>query len=317
MAQKRIGVAAMGGDSRAVLDRIILLERMGIPAAWLTTGGTMPDGITLFAAAAARTERILLGTCITPTWPRHPLVTVQQTQVVAHLAPGRFRLGVGPSHKASMEQLYGFKYHTPLTHLREYIHIVKKLLHEGAVDFDGKHFHAHAKLATPLPDIPIMASALRSKSYELCGELADGAISWVCPGAYLRDVALPAMVTGARKAGRPTPPLIVHAPVCVHDSLQEAHAAAREQLGNYPRSFLYQQMFVAAGFPEATEGSWSDRMLDAVVLAGNEQKVGARLRQLFDWGATEIIAHPIGAGRDARASIQRTLELVAAVSRSL
>ncbi|MCH8110167.1 MAG: LLM class flavin-dependent oxidoreductase, partial [Chloroflexi bacterium] len=94
MVKQRIGAAAMGGDSNAIVSRIEEMERLGISAAWLTTGGAGPDGITLFAAAAVRTESILLGTCITPTYPRHPITTVQQTSVVAQLAPGRFRLGL-------------------------------------------------------------------------------------------------------------------------------------------------------------------------------------------------------------------------------
>ncbi|MBI2935394.1 MAG: LLM class flavin-dependent oxidoreductase [Chloroflexi bacterium] len=318
MANQRIGVTAMGGDAKTVVDRIVRLEHMGIPAAWLTTGGAGPDGITLFAAAAVQTERILLGTCITPTWPRHPLVTVQQAQVVARLAPGRFRLGLGPSHKVSIEPMYGYTFETPLTHLREYILIVKALLRQGEVDFDGKHWHAHAKLPNPLaPDVPVMASALRRRSYEACGEVADGAISWVSPGTFLRDVALPAMRAGAQKARREPPPLIAHAPVCVHSSLEEARAAAKEQLPSYPRSPFYQQMFVDAGFPEAREGLWSDRMLDAVVLMGDEERVAGRLRELLSWGATEIIAHPVPAGHNREASMQRTLELLAAVNRSI
>ena len=96
MAEKRIGVAAMGGDSRAVVARIQRLEELGIAAAWLTSGGAGPDALTTFAAAAAVTDRILMGTSIIPTYPRHPIVAVAQTQVVAQLAPGRFPAGTGP-----------------------------------------------------------------------------------------------------------------------------------------------------------------------------------------------------------------------------
>ena len=131
MAEKRIGVAAMGGDSRAVVARIQELESLGIAAAWLTSGGAGPDALTTFAAAAATTERILLGTSIIPTYPRHPIVAVQQTQVIAQLAPGRFRLGLGPSHKVSIEPMFGIEHHAPLTNLREYIQVVKTLLGEG------------------------------------------------------------------------------------------------------------------------------------------------------------------------------------------
>ena len=115
MIEKRIGVAAMGGNANEVLSRIQELERRGVQAAWLTTGGAGLDGLTLFSAAATQTERIMLGTCITPTWPRHPIAAVQQVQVIANLAPGRFRFGVGPSHRAGMEGMFGFDFTAPLT----------------------------------------------------------------------------------------------------------------------------------------------------------------------------------------------------------
>ena len=318
MTTQRIGVAAMGGDSNAVVARIVEMERLGIAAAWLTTGGAGLDAITVFAAAAVRTERILLGTAITPTYPRHPITAVQQALVVAQLAPGRFRLGLGPSHKVSVEAAYGIDHRAPVTNLREYIHIVKSLLSDGSVDFDGTQYHAHARTAGgPVTDVRVMGSALRRTSFELCGEVADGAISWVCPGDYLRDVAVPAIREGAQRAGRPAPPLIAHAGVCVHDDLAEARAAAREQLGNYPRSPFYQRMFADAGHPEAFEGAWSDAMLDDVVFTGDEETVAARLREMLAWGATEVLAHPVTAGDDRESSLRRTLELVAAVEATL
>ena len=318
MADKRIGVAAMGGDSRTVVARIQHLEELGIDAAWLTSGGAGPDALTTFAAAAAVTDRILMGTSIIPTYPRHPIVAVAQTQVVAQMAPGRFRLGLGPSHKVSIEPMFGIEHNAPLTNLREYIQVVKALLWEGQVDYDGTQYHGHGSLpGAPAPDVPVMASALRRRSFRLCGEVADGAISWVCPGQYLRDVALPEMQRGAGRAGRETPPLVAHAPVCVHENADEVREAARAQLANYPRSPFYQEMFAASGHPEAREGAWSDGMIEDVVLAGDEETVAGRIRELFDWGATEILAHPISAGSDSQGSVERSLNLIAAVGQGL
>ena len=319
MSEKRIGVAAMGGDAGIVLDRIQELNRLGIEAAWLTTGGAGLDALTLFSAAAVRTDGILLGTSITPTWPRHPISAVQQLQVIANLAPGRFRFGVGPSHRPSIEPMFGFDFKTPLTNLREYVHIVRSLLHEGAVDFDGRHYHAHARIDAPVPDLPVMASALRPGSFEFCGAVADGAISWVCPGEYLRDIALPAMETGARSAGRSVvPPLVAHAPVCVHDDPDEVRAASRKQLAGYPRLPFYASMFANAGFPEAEQThAWSNPMLDAVVISGNEETVAARLRQVLSWGATELLVSVITAGDNRTASWERTVRTLAEAGKAL
>jgi F420-dependent oxidoreductase-like protein len=314
MSDQLLGIAVRGNQVQEMLAMIAQAEQLGIHAAWMTTGGARLDSITVFAAAALRTQRIKLGTSIVPTYPRHPLVMVQQTQVVAQLAPGRFRLGVGPSHRPSMEAM-GLTFTAPLGHLREYVRILKALLHTGRVDVDGTYYKAHDAIPEPL-DVPVMASALQRGSFELCGEEADGAISWICPGVYLRDVALPAMRAGAERAGRAVPPLIAHAPVCVHDRADEVRAAVREQIMN-PRLPFYQRMLIAAGFPEAEQGTWSDRMIDAVVLWGNETQVEERLHELFDYGAAEILAAPVLAGSNHVASVERTMHLLGRVAQSI
>ena len=312
---KVIGVTAMGGSSNEVLQRIINYETRGISAAWLTVGSASLDGITLMAAAGLVTKNILLGTSIVPSWGRHPVVAAQQTQVASQLSNNRFRFGVGPSHIASMKKVFGADYRTPLTALREYLTIVKTLLDTGAVQFKGKVYDADVALPAPVPGVPVLASALRSKSYELCGELADGAISWVSPASYLRDVALPAIAKGAEKARREAPPLIAHVPICVEENTEEVRTAVRNQLAHYPHSPFYQAMFAQAGFPEAGETStWSDEMIEAVVVSGNEEEVEERIEKLFGWGIAEIIFSVVTAGVDANSSRERSLELLSKIA---
>lgn len=313
MSDQLIGVAVSGTNAPEVLGRIERSEQAGIPAVWMTTGGARLDSITVFAAAAGRTQRIKFGTSIVPTFPRHPLVTAQQVQVVAQLAPGRFRLGVGPSHRPTMQAM-GVNFRSPLNHLREYLKILKALLQTGKVDFDGTFYQAHETIPEPV-DVPVMASALQRGSFELCGAEADGAISWICPGTYLRDVALPAMKAGAEQTGRPVPPLIAHAPVCVHDNVDEVRAAVRQQIMN-PRMPFYRRMLVNAGFPEAVEGAWSDAMIDAVVLWGDETRVAERIQEMFSFGAAEVLVSPIGAGEDQTGSVHRTTRLLAELAKS-
>ena len=313
MTSRRLGIDYSGPDSVEILAGIKVAERIGIPAAWLITVGAGLDAITLFAGAAVRTQRILLGTCVTPTFPRHPVAVAQQAQVIGQLAPGRFRLGVGPSRRSPMEDVFGLTYSAPLGHLREYLRVLKALLQKGIVDFDGRYYRAHAQIPSPI-DLPVMGSALRPKAFELCGAEADGAISWILPGTYLRDIALPALRAGAEHAGRPVPPLVAHAPVCVHDDADEVRAAVRERFGSYLRNDYFQRLFGDAGFPEGSRGTWSDAMIDAVVPWGSESRVAARLEELFSFGVTEIILSPVLAGDDREASLDRTLRLVAQVA---
>ncbi len=314
MSAGTIGLHVQERDAAATLAAIERYEQMGVPAAWLTTGGVGADGLTIFAAAAARTRRILLGTCIIPILPRHPLVVVQQTAAIASLAPGRFRLGLGPSHKPGVEGQFGIPFEKPLGHLREYLRIVKSALNEGGADFDGDFYHAHGRMAAPLAEpVPVMASALRVNAFRLCGELADGAITWLCPLPYVRDVALPALRQGAAAAARAAPPLVAHVPVCVSEDAAAVRAAARQQLAGYPRLPYYATMLRDAGYEEAMRGEWSDAMIDEVVAHGDEAAVGARLRRFIDAGAGELIVTPIPVGDDRRASLDRTAALLAAL----
>ena len=316
MTEKRIGVAVTASDSNSALAAIEDLEQRGISAAWVTSGSAGGgDGLGVLAAAASRTQRIMLGTAIMQTFPRHPVAMAQQALVVAQLAPGRLRLGLGTSGRGGMEQTIGADFRAPLAHLREYIRIEKALLQQGSVDHAGRYYQARSRIASPV-EMPVMAAALGVKAYELCGAEADGAISWVCPAVYLRDVALPAMHRGAESANRPVPPLVAQVPVCVHDNRDEAREAVRRQFAGFARAPFYQNMFAAAGFPEVSEGSWSDAMVDAVALYGDEGQVAEGLQGLFSAGATEIMASPVAAGEDGAGSVDRALNLLAQVGQA-
>jgi F420-dependent oxidoreductase-like protein len=304
-----VGLFVQGRDARSIVEAVQRAESMGIPAVWLTMGGVSADAPAAFAAAAMVTERIKFGTSIIPTWPRHPIAMAQAAVTLAALAPGRFRMGIGPSHEPAMVRMMGVTWESPLGHLREYLKVLHHLLHEGSVDFEGKWVTARAQIPATV-DVPIMASALREGSFRTCGELADGAISWVCPWHYLRETALPALKAGAAKAGRPVPPLVAHVPIAVHDNADEVRQAARDQLGFYGRVPFYAAMFAKAGFADAGAG-YSDGLVDGLVVYGDQDAVVSRLRQIIAEGAGEIIAHPILAGPDRAAALSRAMEAVA------
>ncbi|MCD4686279.1 MAG: LLM class flavin-dependent oxidoreductase, partial [Anaerolineae bacterium] len=113
----------------ATLGVIEQAEAMGVPAIW---GPTVPMGfdmLTLLAAAAVRTTTLRLGVAIVPTYPRSPVELATEALVLAELAPGRFCLGLGTSHPAIIEGMYGLSFGSkPVSQLREYVTIVRSLL---------------------------------------------------------------------------------------------------------------------------------------------------------------------------------------------
>jgi F420-dependent oxidoreductase-like protein len=301
-----IGVHTLGPTADAIIDRIVLAEALGVQTAWMTSGRLSPDPMVVFGAAALKTKRIRLGTSIIPTFQIHPLALVQQAVAVDQLAPGRLRLGVGPSHKPVVEGTLGIPFEKPLEQLRDYLTVLNTILKTGNVDFVGKRITARGSLAGPTK-VQVLASALRANGFKLCGEMTEGAISWMCPLPYLRDVAAPALREGARAAGRTPPPLIGHVPVIVSEDVAAVREAARQQIGFYPQIPYYSQMLQDAGFPEAAKGDMSDRMIDALVIHGNADQVKERLRALPSYSVDELLATVIEPAGDTKA-FERTVK---------
>lgn len=305
-----VGVAIQALNAHDFVTQVRQAEMAGVPVAWTTIGGAGgADPLTVFAAALTATDRIRLGTAIVPTWPRHPIIIAQQALALEQIASGRLRLGIGPSHEPGMVRNFGVRWEAPLTELREYLTVIRSLATTGTVDFVGRHVTARATFREPQP-LELLASALRLKSFEVCGELTDGAISWMCPASYLIREALPAIRRGAERAGRPTPPLIAHVPIMVSEDREAVRALARQQLGNYANVPFYLAMFREAGFPEASAG-YSDAMLDDLIVSGSTEEVVGRLCRMIEDGCGEVLAHPLLEPGDRAGSIERAFHAVA------
>ena len=290
-ARERVGLAVSGADASAAVAAIVAAESAGVGQIWMTQGGPSPDVLSLFAAAATRTTSIRLGTSIVPTYPRHPLTMAQQALTLGDLAPGRLRLGVGPSHRPIIEGMYGIPMTAPLEHLHEYVSVLRGALWEGKVEYSGNFFTVKTSLPRT-PRTPILISTLRTGAFQLAGEIGDGAISWVCPVPYLIEKALPALQAGAASSKRPAPPLIAHIPVALSENSQAVLDAARKQLGRYGQLPFYAGMFADAGFP-VSAGTMSDALLDSLVVSGNEASVRARLTALLAQGLDELLVMPL------------------------
>jgi len=308
-----IGLHMAARDGKGAVEQIVAAEAAGLDVAWMTCGGVAPDPLAVFSAAALRTDRIDFGTCIMPTFPRHPLALAQAAIVVDSLAPGRLRLGVGPSHEPAIRATWGLDFTRPLEHLREYVTILNACFKDGKVDFAGKRLHAHAQFAGP-SSIRVMISALRHNAFSLAGELTEGGISWVTPPEHIRDVAIPALREGADKGARTSiPPAIVHVPIVVSTDEDAVHKQAIAQMGFYQRLPFYRAMWLEAGYEDAAGTEFTKKMINALVVHGSEQQVADRIAQLPSFGAAEIIAMPLLLEGDREAR-DRTIRLLGALA---
>ncbi len=297
--RERVGLNIQGTDVATVIGRIREAEQAGIRQVWMTQSAGMVDTLTLFAAAAVQTTHIRLGTSIVPVYPRHPLVMAQQAAAIDGVAPGRLRLGVGTSHRHVIENMYGLAMPSPLAYLREYVEVMRHVLWEGRVDHRGTFFRAAASLPRPAR-IPLLIAALGERAFHMAGEIADGAISWVCPVPYLLDKALPALRAGGQAQHRPVPPLVAHIPVAMSTDEAAVEAAGTRRIASYTRSPFYAHMFAAAGFPISADGSGVPELVKALVVAGDQAQVERRLRELLASGLDELLLMLVPVADEAR-----------------
>lgn len=291
MTVLKAGLVIPRGATRDVVSRIEAAERSGIPAVWSTAGGVSFDTLMAFGIAASRTDRIVLGSAIIPTYPRHPFVMASEALAIENIAPGRLRLGVGGSHRPTIEGAFGIPMGKPLAHLREYVSILRALLWEGSVDIAGTYFAVKAELPAGIapPATPLPISALRPNAYRLAGEVSDGAISWLNPIDYIVDVGVPAMLEGANAANRARPPMIAHVPVAISTDRTAARAAFRERFPTYGRLPFYAEMFALAGYPVEAEGRMSDLLVDNLLVSGPASDVRGRLESIRRRGIDELL----------------------------
>jgi alkanesulfonate monooxygenase SsuD/methylene tetrahydromethanopterin reductase-like flavin-dependent oxidoreductase (luciferase family) len=288
----RVGVHLRRSDSASTLAFARKADAAGLGTGWLTLGGPAFDSLTVIAAAATATDRMSYGTSIVPAFIQHPVKLASQARAIEELAPGRLRLGIGTSHGPSMGSL-GIPIDRPLDRLREYLQVLRPLLHDGAVDFSGEFYQVQQTAPGQL-QTPVLVSALRAKAYHLAGKLSDGAISWVSPLDYLVDQMKPAMAAGAAAAGRPVPPLIAHVSIAPGVSREEARDLGRTQLMYYPRLPFYRAMFADSGWPLAEgDTEWPVDLLDHLVVSGSDDEIVAELRRWLDRGVDELLVSPL------------------------
>src|SRR5262249_60027633 len=128
----RVGAYLLRRDD---LGRAVALgadaDRLGYDSLWITHG-LGRDSFLVLAAYAQATRRVGLGTGVVPIYPRHPVVMAQEAATLAELSGGRFRLGIGVSHRAVMTEALGLDMERPLDVMREDVTLLRAALEGGA-----------------------------------------------------------------------------------------------------------------------------------------------------------------------------------------
>jgi F420-dependent oxidoreductase-like protein len=294
------------------VSRIKIAEKLGVESVWVTQLPNSRDAALVLAAYAHAAPRLAFGTAVLPIYTRHPTAMVQMAATLDEMSGGRFILGLGVSHKVTVESMWGLHLEHPAAAMREYLDIVRTSLRDGGCSIEGKHFSAHWAYSGPRrSEMPVFISALGPRMLELAGEKADGVVLWMCSPAYIRDHVVPAVTAGRQKAGKTMDGFEIFAaiPVCLTTDRAAGQAVFRQTVERYANPALYyRKMMDASGFKAELEaGEVSEGMLDELSGIGDEEKVRDVIRRYREAGVTLPCAGPFG-GHQGAAGFEATLE---------
>jgi F420-dependent oxidoreductase-like protein len=295
----RIGLPGLGASVDSIIQQAEQAEADGFTSLWYASA-VMGDPLVAMALAGRTTSTIELGTAILQTYACHPtLMATRAAAVVSAVgAPGRFTLGVGPSHQPVIEGMLGLSCDTPGRHTDEYVQILAPLLRGEQVSFVGEEFRVNAGPPALVEgaEIPLLVAALGPRLLRVAGQHTAGTILWMANATAIEQHVAPRIRKAAADAGRPEPRIVAGLPVAVHDDVAGARSVAAERFGLYGTLPNYQRIFARGGVAGPAEAA----------IVGDEASVIAQIEALFEAGATDVWAAPFPVGDDRSASRART-----------
>jgi len=324
-------LSLMLGYSGAQLDIPVKLvqraEELGFHSVW-TAEAYGSDAITPLAYLAAVTSRIKLGTAIMQLAARTPANCAMTAATLDALAGGdRFIAGIGVSGPQIVEGWYGQPWGRPYYRIKDYITIMKAILHrEGPVSHNGKEISlpftgtGSAGVGKPLksilhtnPNIPIYLGTGNEATVRLTAEIADG---WLPHGFIPGSMPeyLPWLEQGFARAGGGKSldnfEIMALAKVDVDNDVQAALDRQKADvalyvggMGHKDKNFhkdnmtrrgfgeaadRIQELFLAGRKAEAV-AAVPDEWIDVKSLVGPPARIKQRYRAWEDSGATGLV----------------------------
>ncbi|MBL4679416.1 MAG: TIGR03564 family F420-dependent LLM class oxidoreductase [Pseudomonadales bacterium] len=274
-------------------------ETRGIDNLWMANIFGL-DAISVLGMIGHATNKIGLGTAVTPTYPRHPTAIAQQAMTSGAASSGRFSLGIGLSHQVVIEGMFGLSYQKPAKHMREYLSILGPLLEGKTVSYQGEQYQINNVTLT-IPEakpVPLLVAALGPVMLDLAGQMADGTITWMTGPKTLESYIIPSIGKGAEKTGKPTPVIVAGFPMVLTNDVEAANAEIDKTLQIYGQLPSYRAMLDREGAAGPAD----------VAFAGDETQLRSRLQTLRDIGVTDFSAAIVTSDAEA---YERTVAFLA------
>lgn len=287
---------SVGKSLDQAVGRVKRAEQLGYESTYVTHIAGR-DSLTVLMAYAAGTKKIKLGTGVLPIYSRTPVATAQAAATIDEYSEGRMVLGLGISHQVTVEGWFQNKIERPLKAMREYVGILRAVF-GGEDPPEGDIFKTRFRFMgyQPRPDLPIYTAALSPKMLRLAGEIADGAMLWLCNPNYIRDVVVPEVTAGRQRAGKTLDgfDLVAAVPAAVTDNREAGYETMRRELVTYWSLPFYRAMIERSGFADDLAA------FDDGIQAGDVDRARAGISNDF----LDVLT-AIGSGEEVRAGVAR------------
>jgi len=288
------------GPLEKTLERAAGLRERGFTRMW-SSQIFGPDTLTVFAVVGREYRDLDLGTAVVPIQTRHPTMLAAQARTVQEAIGGRLSLGIGLSHKAVVEGMWGISFERPARYMSEYLDALAPMLRGERVNVKGERVSATTIGALGPGDVRtpgLLVAALAPKMLEMAGTLTDGTLTWMTGVQTIATHVVPTINAAAAAAGRPTPRVVCSLPISVTGDVAETKTKVNERLAIYGTLPSYRAMLDREG----AEGPAD------VGLFGTRDQVLDRLHELAEAGVTEFSASMTGEVDDRDETYDTLLE---------
>ncbi len=170
-----------------------LVEELGFDSIWYgdhllyrRPGDPEPRGPwecwTMLAALAAVTTRVELGPLVASTSFHAPAMLAKKAATVDEISGGRLVLGLGAGWNETEYSAFGFPFDHRVSRFEEAFTIIRTLLRDGAIDFDGTYYTARdceIRPRGPRPGgPPIMLGSNGDRMLAIAAPYMDSWNSW-------------------------------------------------------------------------------------------------------------------------------------------
>jgi alkanesulfonate monooxygenase SsuD/methylene tetrahydromethanopterin reductase-like flavin-dependent oxidoreductase (luciferase family) len=165
---------AVGFDSIWLGDHLLYDLDVGPRGPW--------EVWTSLAALAASTERVLLGPLVASVGFHEPAMLAKQAATVDAVSGGRLILGLGAGWNEREYKAFGFPFDHRVSRFEEAFTIIRSLLRDGEVDFDGAYYRAdHCILHPRAPRAggpPLMVGSVKPRMMSITFPYVDAWNVW-------------------------------------------------------------------------------------------------------------------------------------------